>query len=278
MSKPNLLGFCSSIGIYRNKRLRNLRSILLKELPKKVPFAELSPLLFQVVMAFAGENQIDGDFSTYTAEDFSEIFAVNHVPVTIGEAEKIRKAFATVGLMADGKIRSWARFNRHFAEHEKIVKAKRKAAKFMHDKRDRDQRKAASEPAKNGEQTPKKPADKPNSSSGQLWLINQAIERARGPAKKVLEQQRDKLLSGETGVDLNAPAAKQVEQASAAFNTTPQNWGKAILQAAKVALEESPEILSEAMVEALVSAKVELPDDVSRRFRTTIERLNPVAG
>src|SRR2546426_9350063 len=137
MSKPNLLGFSSSVGIYRNKRMRDLRGILLRQIQMKVAFAELSPMLFQALMAYAAENQIDGDFNGYTPKDFVEIFASNNIPVSLSQAEAIRKAFDSVGLIEDGKIRSWAKFNRHFAEHEKIVKAKRRAGKLSRQKWER---------------------------------------------------------------------------------------------------------------------------------------------
>ena len=137
MSKPNLLGFSSSVGIYRNKRIRDLRAILRHQIPVKVPFADLSPMLFQILMAYAAENQIDGDFSGYTANDFVEIFVTNDVPVSLGQATAIRKAFDSVGLTEDGKIRSWAKFNRHFAQHEQIVKAKRRAGKLSRQKWER---------------------------------------------------------------------------------------------------------------------------------------------
>src|SRR5438093_4681169 len=124
MSKPNLFGFSSSVGIYRNKRMRDLRVVLVKQIPRKVPFADMSTTLFQALMAYAAENQIDGDFSDYNSQDVAGIFCANSIEVSVGEASVIWKAFDSVGLLEGGKIRSWAKFNRHFADHEKIQKAK----------------------------------------------------------------------------------------------------------------------------------------------------------
>src|SRR5205823_10243178 len=118
MSKPNLLGFSSSVGIYRNKRIRDLRRLLSKSIRHKVEFADMAPMLFQVVMAYAGENQIDGNFEGYSDEDWSEIFAHNNILVTPVQASAIISGFRQVGLFEKDKIRSWSKFNRHFAEHE----------------------------------------------------------------------------------------------------------------------------------------------------------------
>src|SRR5882724_8133052 len=177
MSKPNLLGFASSVGIYRNKRMRDLHKLLCKSIPTKVSFAELAPMLFQVVMAYAAENQIDGNFEGYATDDWCEIFASNHVHVTPTQANVIIKGFAQVGLFDQDKIRSWMKYNRHLADYEGIVKAKRKAAKMMHQKRSMEARAAlkepqnsngkhAPEPEKNGSET-----ESASTASKQLWLL-----------------------------------------------------------------------------------------------------------
>src|SRR6266576_5719081 len=160
MSKPNLLAFSSSIGIYRNKRIRDLRRLLSKSIRAKVDFCELSPMLFQVVMAYAAENQIDGDFSGYTRDDWRLIFAGNNVDVDADQAAIIIKSFHEVGLFEKDKIRSWMRYNRHLADYEGILKAKRKAAKMMHKKWHQQAKESLNnshgDPSKNGE----KPAPK----------------------------------------------------------------------------------------------------------------------
>src|SRR3989442_5183936 len=98
MSKPNLLAFSSSVGIYRNKRMRDLDRVLSKTIPRKVQFSKLSPMLFQAVMAYAGENQIDGNFDGYTTQDWTEIFTFNGIEVSPSEASAIIKGFREVGL------------------------------------------------------------------------------------------------------------------------------------------------------------------------------------
>lgn len=221
MSKPNLLAFSSSVGIYRNKRLRDLRVILVKSIPTKINFGELAPMLFQVVMAYAGENQIDGNFAGYTTDDWCEIFASNHIHLTPKEAQAIIKGFAQVGLFDHDKIRSWMKYNRHLADYENIVKAKRKAGKILQQKRaleassslrkahesvENSNGKHDPEPEKNGSET-----QSTAEASKQLWMLNDALKDAKGKARKELLKQKEQLLSGELGVDLSpqAPAPQK---------------------------------------------------------------------
>src|SRR6266498_954800 len=98
MSKPNLLAFSSSVGIYRNKRMMDLQRLLSKSLPGKVERSNMAPMFFQVVMSYAAENQIDGNFDGYSPDDWCKIFVTNNVPVTPPEASNIIKAFRDVGL------------------------------------------------------------------------------------------------------------------------------------------------------------------------------------
>ena len=283
MSKPNLLGFSSSLGIYRNKRMRDLRGILLKEVPVKVPFAELSTTLFQALMAYAGENQIDGDFTDYKFQDFVEIFSSNNIPVSLSQATAIRKAFDSVGLLEDGKIRSWAKFNRHFAEHEVIVRRKRKAAKEMHKRREQEARSRHVDPSKNGEDPAPKPVQKAaqkDSPSKHLWVLDAAIKEARGSKKRELLKQRQELLSETTGVDLSPPPPSPAPApGKPPRKLTAAEHEREILDMAKSTLQDFPEGLSENMVTALVRAGHKLPAAVKTRFRDLVAKLqadNPV--
>lgn len=135
MSKPNLLSFSTSVGFYRNRKVRDARQLTAKAITRKVDFCELTPLLFSVVMAYASENQIDGDFSGYTDQSLREIFTNNNVDVSLSEAKIIFKNFESVGLMEDGKIRSWKKFNAHLANYEQNKKAKIKAGKIRQQQR-----------------------------------------------------------------------------------------------------------------------------------------------
>ena len=285
MSKPNLLAFSSSVGIYRNKRMRDLRRLLSKSIHVKVDFADLSPMLFQIVMAYAGENQIDGDFYGYSTEDWCEIFATNHVGVTASQASAIVKGFREVGLFDKDKIRSWMKYNRHLGDYEGIVKAKRKAAKMMHKKREQEARNAVktdhSDYSKNGEKPGQKPGEK-DSPSKQLWVIDQALLKARGQARRDLLLQKEQLLSSATGVDLSspppspAPPPPPVPKKSA--KQRDQEWELAYLKAGKEAIENgSPEILTESMVRALLKHGYKLPAEVERKFRKLFKETdNPV--
>lgn len=288
MSKPNLLGFASSVGIYRNKRVRDLHHLLIKSVHRKVDFADMAPMLFQTVMAYAAENQIDGDFSSYNARDWADIWAVNHVQVSTSEASIILKGFEQVGLFQDGKIRSWAKFNRHLADYEGLVKAKRKAAKVMHKKRENEARAAlqnGTEAHPKIDPNPEKNGVKNDSPSKQLWLIEKALENAKGPARKELLTQKRQLLSNSTGVDLShqpeppQPASKPHKPSS------PAESRRASVKAARAFLEEGNyDLLTDKMVQDLVDAGEQLPESVRSRFRKLLEQLeketghNPVPG
>src|ERR1051326_1515327 len=119
MSKPNLLSFSSSVGIYRNKRMRDLKKLLRKSVPVKIEFCKVATMLFQMVMAYAAENQIDGDFEDYTTDDWSEIFALNDFPVLPEQAAAIAKGFEDLGLIENQKLRSWMKYNRHLGDYER---------------------------------------------------------------------------------------------------------------------------------------------------------------
>ena len=252
------------------------------QIPVKVPFAELSTTLFQIVMAYAAENQIDGDFSNYTARDFVGIFATNNVPVTLAQATAIRKAFDSVGLMEDGKIRSWAKFNRHFAQHEQIIKAKRRAGKLSRQKWERQMAEQISA-GKNGHTEHEKTAPKPvqnqsqkESPSKRLFLLNQALENTpRGPARRNLLAQKQELLAASTGVDLTPPPSSPAPPPpEKPRKVTAADRDREALVIAQSMLKDYPDGLNQSMVRVLVSAGIELPAEVQARFSRLFK--NPV--
>jgi hypothetical protein len=285
MSKPNLLSFSSSVGIYRNKRMRDLKKLLRKSVPVKIEFCKVATMLFQMVMAYAAENQIDGDFEDYTTDDWSEIFALNDFPVLPEQAAAIAKGFEEVGLIENQKLRSWMKYNRHLGDYEGMVKSKRKAAKLMHQRREREARaalqngensngKAVQEHPKNGSKT--------DSASKQLWLLEKALESAKGDARKELLRKKRVLLSGELGVDLSAPAATPAP-ALRTGKRQPQNFSKAMLNSARVLIEDGQlDLLNESMVKALHAAGDTIPEEVRVRFPKLMAQLeegqNPVRG
>ena len=283
MSKPNLLGFASSVGIYRNKRIRDLRGLLAKPLSRKAPLSDWAATYFQVVMAYAGENQIDGNFAGYTTEDWCEIFAANHIHLTPSEANAIVKGFAQVGLFDNQKIRSWMKYNRHLADYEGIVKAKRLAGKLSAKKRQQEARNALQNPENpNGKhpQEPEKNGAENDSPRKQLWLIEKLLESAKGKAKKELLRQKDQLIKSVTGEDNSQPAAAP---APARGPARPRgDFQRALLKAARQAIvDEDWHIINESMVKALHAAGERIPDQVAREFSKLIEELeasNPVVG
>jgi hypothetical protein len=194
MSKPNLLCFSSSVGIYRNKRIRDLRRLLDKSLPGKVELSAMAPMFFQATMAYAAENQIDGNFESYSTVDWQEMFASNHLHLTPPQTEAIVKGFNDVGLFEKGKIRSWSKFNRHLGDYESVVRAKRLAGKLSAKKRQleaRESLKKAPETdqkaAQSGEKTAPKPVQKPvqkDSPTKELWAVNEGLKTASGKRRR----------------------------------------------------------------------------------------------
>jgi hypothetical protein len=286
MSKPNLLCFSSSLGIYRNKRIRDLEAILAKEFPGKVPFADMAPMLFQIVMAYAGENQINGDFSGYTAKDFVGIWATNYVTVSESQARVILEGFESVGLFDKGKIRSWLKFNRHLADYDSIVRAKRLAGKLSAKKRQQEAReslKKATETvqkvAQNGENSAPKPVQKPaekDSLSKALWTNKELLQTATGKQRKALLSQREQLIGEVTGVS-QPPPSPAPSPVKAPRKKSAAEQEREILTMAQTTLADFPEGLSENMVRVLLQAGKQLPPDVQSKFRKLLkESDNPV--
>jgi hypothetical protein len=284
MSKPNLLGFSSSVGIYRNKRMRDLRQILAKQIPRKVPFADQSTMCFQALMAYAAENQIDGDFSDYTSGDVAGIFCTNCIDVSLGEASAIWKAFESVGLLEGGKIRSWAKFNRHFAEHEKIVKAKRRAGKLSRQKWLKELSQQAAGITKNGHGETPNPAKIPSKTAPnsdeqseirkELWTNKELLQSATGKQKRALIAQREELISRVTGVALTPPLSPAPPPAEKPRKVTAEDRERELLTMARAALQDYPDGLSQEMVRALARAGDQLPAEVQARFHRLFK--NPV--
>ncbi|SRR6266404_190512 len=285
MSKPNLLGFSSSIGIYRNNRIRELREILQRSIPRKVEFAELAPMLFQAVMAYAGENQIDGNFDGYTKEQWAEIFASNHIAVSAPEASIIIKAFDQVGLFEDEKIRSWSKYNRHFAAHEQIIKAKRKASQMWQKKRAQQ----LHDSLKKTPEFPSEPAPKPEkngaqggSESKQIWLIEKQLENAQGDERRQLLARKKELLTKATGVKRREPTPEPARAKTP--KSSPGEFQRAYLNSARSLVADSPGLLTDKMVTALLDAGDPLPASVQERFRKLLEQRekeearNPIPG
>lgn len=290
-SKPNLLGFSTALGFYRNIRVRELRELLLKQIPRKIEFAELAPVLFQAVMAYAGENVIHGDFSGYGMERWKEIFAVNHIEVSAKEAEAIRKGFSQVGLFDGDKIRSWAKFNKHFAEHEKIKKAKEKAGKIRQQKWAQEAKDSLKRPEKSPSETapkPEKNGSKNGDQSRQLWFLDKAIAEAQegSPDWKELRAQRRELLKS-TLPKKAAAAAGAMPAGAQGPAARPRKISKGeadqtLLMMARQLLANSPDMLEKRHFLALWAAGDDLPADVVNRFGGTVGKKeaehNPVPG
>lgn len=265
MSKPNLLGFSTSIGFYRNQKPRQLRENLLRQIPRKIAFAELAPMCFQALMAAAAENQINGDFSNYSDERWHEIFLVNHIQVSLKEACIIRKNFEAVGLTEGGKILSWSKFNRHFAEHEQIQKAKKKAGKEAAKQRaERAKQEREKAPKSLTESAPK--SEKNGHQNGpdtkQVWLLQTKIAKAKGKQKKALEAELNDLLgiAPEPTVRPPAPAPTPRKPTRSEFEQT-------LLKNARQLLADGAyDLCHEAHAKALAQAGDQVPKELKARF------------
>jgi len=127
MSKPNLLSFKVSIGIFGNKRIADVQADLAKAVPEQVPWATHAQTFFEMLMGYAAENQVNGDFNGYTDSDFYKlVFApkcmAKDIPISIEKTSIIVAAFRERGLLDKNKIRSWLKFNKTLAKHEETVR------------------------------------------------------------------------------------------------------------------------------------------------------------
>lgn len=300
MSKPNLLSFGTSIGFYRNHRVLAARDGICKIIRRKISFGEIAPLLFQVVMAYAAENQLDGNFAGYSAQDWKRVFASNNVEVSAQEASLIIKTFKAIGLFDGDKIRSWMKFNRHLADYEGIQRAKARAAKLMHKKREQEARGAIrngpvspSEPEKIPARNAAKSASKTDSfwrDKKQLELIEEQLREAHDPEeRKTLKQLRRDLQGRLTGVARKTsppPSPAPAPARAATARRMPQKkFDQVLLENARALIAEGQEdLVTENMVRALLRAGEALPAKLAAKFSLVVhghefsETSNPVPG
>lgn len=286
MSKPNLLSFRTSIGFFRNPRVLSAREEIGKAITQKIPFADLAPLLFQIVLAYAAENQLDGDFSGYSAKHWHRVFTSNNCDITEREAVVVVKAMKQVGLFDGDKIRSWSKFNWHLAEYESLRKSRRRAGKLSAKKRELYAKRSlqnghtdASEVAAEHKQFRSKTPPKTDSPSKQLWLIDKALEGARGKARRELLQQREQLLSAHTGVDLSPPAPSPAPPPGKSAKLSPKKWEEVLVSNARQLIADGAEdVVTPEMARALVKAGVELPPSLRARYAQIASGKNPVPG
>lgn len=281
MSKPNLLGFRTSIGFYRNKRVLDLEALLAKYLPGKIERAKLAPTCFQVVMAYAAENQTDGNFEGYTPARWSQIFAVNNLPFTTTEATNIVKAFREVGLFDGDKIRSWSKFNREFAHYETLTKYRQRAGKLSAKRREMEAKSALKNghvETSNGAPKPEKYPSKTDQKAGgltkQIWLLNEQLKETSDPAeRKALERRKRELLRETSGVK-PAPSPAPSVKNSPPRKATAAEQERTDLTIAKSMLEDYPEGLRDYHIVTLLKSGVRLPAEVAARFPKLVA--NPV--
>lgn len=304
MSKPNLLQYGVSVGFFRNHRVRQARLLIAKRIKRKVDFCELTPLPFEVLLAYAAENQVNGELK-YEPEFFTDIFLWNGMKLEPSETDSIMKIFQEVGLLDGLKIRSWGQFNPHLVKQSQRIKNKRLAGEISAKRRQKEAKNWLKNGAETGLETPKKvdekgeknpqksfqkpvqkrESEKGSSSSRELWLLEKALEGAKGPARKELLAKKQKLLSGHTGVDLSEPAPAARPPAPKAQKEAAGGWQRTLLSSARQLLADSPELLTEKMVIALGNAHAKFPEDVYQRFRKVLDGLaekeagdNPVPG
>ncbi|HVV01765.1 MAG TPA: hypothetical protein VHH88_10420 [Verrucomicrobiae bacterium] len=255
MSKPSPNYFCVHTGFFRNPKTRELFDLI----------GERALFVPQMLWGFCAEQQTDADVSKMSIRRFRDAFALSGLSLSISETEKIVKAVTKVGFIMEGKMHSWDKYNKHFAEYEQ----RREQAKEAIQSRWKKSHSSNGNGNGNGS-TP----------SQKIWLLDQAIKQAKNPmAKKALEKQRRELLSQETGEDLSEPAPRAVARSQ---DSAPKSSGKKFkavyLQSARELLKESPDLLNENMITALVDAGDPLPAAVRGRFRKLLEQLEEKAG
>lgn len=133
-SKPNLLSFSVAVGVFENKTAREFRDLLdQKFATQQVPFSRLAILIFEMLMAHAATNQVDGDYSAYSDQMFYEqIFAPKFIAVGLGiptpaQVSDIVALLTQTFIDEEGRIRSWAGYQPHLVKHKKTIVARRKA-------------------------------------------------------------------------------------------------------------------------------------------------------
>lgn len=139
-SKPNLIGFKVSIGIFGNKKISDATMILKRQIPEWN--AAYTLCAFEMLMGYAAENQVDGDFSGYTADNYHRLVFLPKwvgmdIPIALNlkRTEHIVNAFAKVKLTEGNKIRSWKLFNKTIADHAKASKRNQENARIGQAKR-----------------------------------------------------------------------------------------------------------------------------------------------
>lgn len=124
MSDPTELYFCVSVGFFSNHRKIALERLI----------GERANFIPQMLWAYASLNQRNGDFSSYTHDDYQRIFQAGGLRTSIKSAEQIVQALRTVGFLdKSGQLHSWTKFNKFFskARFRKAARAKWKKQRQM---------------------------------------------------------------------------------------------------------------------------------------------------
>lgn len=186
MSKPTPNYFCVHTGYFRNDRTLALHDRI------GIHAFCVMPMLW----AWAGENQMDGDVSHLTPRRYQQIFRSCNLDLTKAQTKRIVDAIHVVGFIQDGKLHSWDKFNRQFCEFDARRSIRQTAANIRW-------KKAVERGASDGEGDHAETNGHGETASKKLWVIDQALKTATGPAKRKLKTQRKELLSQSTGVDLD---------------------------------------------------------------------------
>jgi hypothetical protein len=240
----------------------------------------MAPMLFQATMAYAAENQIDGNFEGYSPQLWAEVFSSNNIPVTPSEAALIKKEFQRTGLLDGDKIRSWSKFNREFAHYETLTKYRQRAGKLSAKKREIEARAAVKnghvEPSK-AEKIPSKTAPKADEQEAirkELWTNKELLQSATGKQKRALIAQREQLIARVTGVDITPPSSPAPPPPVKPRKVTAADREREALVIAQSMLKDYPPGLNIEHVRVLVAAGIELPAEVQARFSRLFK--NPV--
>src|SRR2546422_1715056 len=107
-SSPDIANFGLASSFLQHQKNRVLYRKLLKEIPIKVDFATLAPLLPIASFSHASNHCSDGDLSSLTDEDWEDFLRSNNIPIRgLSDAKIIRRLLSEVEFVEDGKLRSW---------------------------------------------------------------------------------------------------------------------------------------------------------------------------
>lgn len=254
--------FCVSVGFFSNKRKGRLQRLI----------GERANFVPPIIWAHCSMNRLSGRLPDYDYQDYQLVFNTHGLNVNLRATKRIVDALKETGFIhRNGTVHEYSKYNKFFS------KARFRKAAFA---KWRKQRAAEREAQANGgapsQANGGAPSQKP---SQELWLLDKAIELARGAEKKKLLKQRRDLLGKSTGTNLTEQQPQPHSRIGGTVRESEDTKASALLMA-RTTLKDIPDALSEPMVRTLHEAGDHLPTAVKKKFAKLLEQLgtdrNPV--